>query len=164
MPGASPDLQITRAVAADASECLRVRGLTRENAVSEDKLRAYGITAVSWANDISTGRLAGWVARRGEYLVGYCFGEANTGEVVVLALLPEEEGKGLGKRLLQLVAEDLRSLGHARLFLGCAADSGVRSYGFYRRLGWVATGTIDLHGDEVLELRLGDARLAQPRG
>lgn len=155
MPDAPIELKILRAVAADAPECVHVRGLTRENAVPEERLRAHGITAESWAQDIRTGELPGWVARRGGQLVGYCFGAAKTGEVIVLALLPEVEGKGLGKRLLQLVIEDLRSQGHTRLFLGCAADPGVRSHGFYRHLGWESTGTIDSHGDEVLELRSG---------
>ncbi len=149
--------QVTRAVAADAPECVRMRGLTRENAVSEERLRAHGITAESWAEDIRTGRLPGWVARSGGLIVGYCFGAAETGEVVVLALLPQEEGRGLGKRLLQLVIDDLRSQGHGRLFLGCASDPAVRSYGFYRHLGWVSTGTTDQHGDEVLELHLAKA-------
>lgn len=146
------ELEVMRSVAEDAPECVRVRGLTRENAVSEERLRAHGITGESWAEDIRTGQLSGWVARKGGQIVGYCFGAAQTGEVVVLALLPLEEGRGLGKRLLQLVVDDLRRVGHSRLFLGCAADPAVRSYGFYRHLGWVSTGTLDQHGDEVLEL------------
>ena len=144
--------EITRSVPADALECVHMRGMTRENAIPEERLRAFGITQESWAEDIRTGRLPGWVARRNGLLVGYCFGATKTGEVVVLALLPQEEGKGLGKRLLELVIADLKSHGHARLFLGCAADPEVRSHGFYRHLGWMSTGTIDQHGDEVLEL------------
>ena len=135
-----------------------MRGMTRENAVPEERLRAHGITSESWAEDIRTDQLPGWVARRGGQLVGYCFGAPETGEVVVLALLPQEEGKGLGKRLLALVVEDLRSHGHKRLFLGCASDPGVRSYGFYRHLGWESTGTADQYGDEVLELHQENAR------
>ena len=158
MSGAPIELHITPAVAADAYECVRVRGMTRENAVSEERLRAHGITAESWAEDIRSGQLPGWVARRGEQIVGYCFGAANTGEVVVLALLPREECNGLGKRLLQLVVEDLRGQGHARLFLGCSPDPGGRSYGFYRHLGWKSTATTDRHGDEVLELHPENAR------
>jgi GNAT superfamily N-acetyltransferase len=159
MSGGPIELQIVRAVAADAAECVRVRGMTRENAVSEERLRAHGITTESWAEDIRNGLLPGWVARRGQQLVGYCFGAAKTGEVVVLALLPQEEGLGLGKRLLQLVTEDLASQGHTRLFLGCASDPGVRSYGFYRHLGWQSTGTTDQHGDEVLQLQAENARV-----
>ena len=99
-----------------------------------------------------------WVSLRNGQFVGYCCGAAKTGEVVVLALFPQEEGRGLGKRLLQLVVDDLRRQGHGRLFLGCACDSTVRSHGFYRQLGWETTGTIDQHGDEVLELPLTNAR------
>jgi GNAT superfamily N-acetyltransferase len=66
--------------------------------------------------------------------------------------LPEYEGIGVGRRLLEQMVQHLRSLGHGRLFLGCSADPGVRSYGFYRHLGWRATGETDAHGDQVLEL------------
>jgi hypothetical protein len=30
----------------------------------------------------------------------------------------------------------------------------VRSYGFYRHLGWRSTGSFDDRGDEILEYRL----------
>lgn len=152
MPGLQCDIQFLRSVPEDAPECVRMRGLTRENAVSEERLRAHGITAESWAEDVRTGRLSGWVARKAGQIVGYCFGAAKTGEVVVLALLPQQEGRGLGKSLLQLVVDDLQRLGHSRLFLGCACDPSVRSYGFYRHLGWVSTGSFDQYGDEMLEL------------
>ncbi len=145
---------VMRAVAADAPECVRLRGMTRENAVPQERLRAYGITAESWAEDIRSGRLPGWVARTDGQLAGYCFGESQTGEVIVLALLPQAEGQGLGKRLLQLVVDDLRSHGHDRLFLGCSPDPRVRSHGFYRHLGWKVTGEIDGHGDEILALQV----------
>jgi len=127
--------------------------MTRENAIPEERLRAYGITVQSWASDIECGALPGWVARSSGELVGYCFGAAQTGEVVVLALHPEHEGQGLGKRLLHLVVQELRNHGHTRLFLGCSADPQVRSYGFYRHLGWKSTGALDARGDELLELK-----------
>ena len=86
----STELQVVPAIAADAAGYVRMRGLTRENAVSEERLRAHGITAESWAEDIRTGQLPGWVARRDGQIVGYCFGAAKTGEVLVLALLAQE--------------------------------------------------------------------------
>jgi hypothetical protein len=76
----------------------------------------------------------------------------STGEVVVLALLAEHEGRGVGKRLLGFVVERLARAGHARLFLGCSSNPRTRSHGFYRHLGWTSTGTFDGAGDEVLEL------------
>ena len=85
-------------------------------------------------------------------MVGYCFGDARTGEVVVLALLPAFEGCGIGSHLLSLVVADLQALGHTRLYLGCAKDATTRSHGFYRYLGWRPTGDVDANGDEILEL------------
>jgi GNAT superfamily N-acetyltransferase len=143
---------ITRAVPEDADECVRLRGLTRENAVSEARLRHMGITTASWAADIRSGALCGWVARSDGTMLGYAFGATATGEVVVLALLPAHEGYGLGRELLQRVAQDLRGHGHDQLFLGCTTDPARRSHGFYRHLGWRGTGRLDHHGDEILVL------------
>jgi ribosomal protein S18 acetylase RimI-like enzyme len=74
-------------------------------------------------------------------IVGYCFGDKDTGEIVVLAVLPQYEGRGIGKTLLLQLVEDLQSLGYKRLFLGCSSDSSHRSHGFYRHLGWRSTGS-----------------------
>jgi hypothetical protein len=41
----------------DALECVRIRGLTRLNAVSVQRLAALGITAESWANDTRSEKL-----------------------------------------------------------------------------------------------------------
>ena len=70
---------------------------------------------------------------------------------MVLALLPEFEGNGIGKILLAKASKILVEQGHSRLFLGCSQDSKTRSYGFYRNLGWRSTKTYDNNGDEVLE-------------
>ena len=91
------------------------------------------------------------MAQSGQKIDGYCFGSTTSGEIIVLAVLPAFEGQGIGQRLLELVVENLRRRGYTKLFLGCSSDPTVRSYGFYRNLGWRSTGTIDKHGDEVLE-------------
>lgn len=142
------------AIPEDIPACLELRGKTRENAISPERLARMGITIESWAEDLRTGTLPGYVCTDQEVIAGYCFGEAATGEVVVLALLPAYERRGVGRQLLGLVVEHLRLLGHHRLFLGCSADPSTRSNGFYRHLGWASTGTFDRAGDEVLELYL----------
>lgn len=146
--------QFRRAVPADAEECVRIRGQTRENAVPVERLRSAGITVESWAKDIESDSLPGFVCESAGAMVGYCFGSKASGEVIVLALLPAYEDQGLGRRLLDMVVDQLRGFGHERLFLGCSPDPHCRSYGFYRHLGWRTTGTSDPHGDEVLELLL----------
>ncbi|MFA1684396.1 GNAT family N-acetyltransferase [Achromobacter dolens] len=137
----------------DAAACIDLRGRTRENAFSAEDLRALGITCESWSGGIRDGSLPGVVALADGELAGYCFGDRDSGEIVVLALLPAYEGRGIGSELLGKVMRTLRGLGHERLFLSCAADPRVRSHGFYRHLGWTATGEIDAAGDEVLAYR-----------
>lgn len=142
------------AVPADAAACIDLRGRTRENAFSAEDLAALGITVESWAAGVADGSSPGHVAQVEGRIIGYCFGDRDSGEIIVLAMLPEWEGKGIGKVLLARMIEDFRDWGFPRLFLGCAADPAVRSYGFYRHLGWQPTGEIDALGDEVLELPL----------
>jgi ribosomal protein S18 acetylase RimI-like enzyme len=140
------------AAPADAEACIVLRGQTRENAIRAVTLASYGITAESSAQSIETGRSSGVVCIDANRIVGYCFGDNHTGEILVLALLPAYEGRGIGKTLLSHIVTDLRKIGHQRLFLGCSRSPEHRSYGFYRHLGWKPTATADAHGDEVLEL------------
>jgi ribosomal protein S18 acetylase RimI-like enzyme len=140
------------ATPSDADECIALRGQTRENPIRSATLASYGITAKSWAENVETGRSSGIVCIEANRIVGYCFGDNHTGEITVLALFPEYEDRGIGKTLLSQVVTTLRQLGHKRLFLGCSRNPEHRSYGFYRHLGWKATGAADAHGDEVLEL------------
>ncbi|MGP9806978.1 GNAT family N-acetyltransferase [Halomonas sp. AOP12-C2-37] len=135
----------------DTAECIALRGKTRENAFSIEQLEELGITLDSWKAGISDGSLPGYVGVSEGKIIGYCFGDSEAGEIVVLALLPEYESKGVGKVLLDKMIESFRSLGFERLFLGCSSDTKARSYGFYRHLGWRSTGLFDDAGDEILE-------------
>jgi len=145
-------LHYRSAVFSDAPEIITLRGQTRENAITVSGLASIGITAESWGKRIEAGDLSGHVCAEYGRIVGYCFGDKHTGEILVLALLPEYESRGIGRALLSRVAEDLWCLGFKRLFLGCSRDPSSRSYGFYRHLGWRPTGAFDAHGDEILEL------------
>lgn len=144
-------VQYRPAQPADVADCIVIRGQTRENAVSVARLASLGITWESWSESVRSGALTGFVCCDGASIIGYCFGERATGEVVVLALLPAFENRGIGRQLLQLVTAELVRVGHSRLFLGCSADPASRSYGFYRHLGWRSSGLFDRHGDELLE-------------
>lgn len=151
----TPQLSLTFQPAApqDAAAFITLRGQTRQNAVSAERLAEFGITAASWAELMRSGNLPGHTCQHDGQLAGYCFGDKETGEIIVLALLPQVEGRQAGKTLLELVMRDLHAHGHRRLFLGCSSDPASRSYGFYRHLGWTPTGETDAHGDEVLEFR-----------
>ena len=140
------------AVPEDAAECVALRGKTRENAVSEERLRSIGITAESWRENIRSRAVPGHVCTFEGKLVGYCFGARETGEIEVLVVMPDFENLGIGRELLTRTTKQLAKFGHRRLFLGCSPSPSSRSYGFYRHLGWRSTGTFDEHGDEILEI------------
>lgn len=135
----------------DAAICIDIRGRTRENAFSADALLALGISAQTWHDAIESGAVPGYVCCVDDQVIGYCFSDAPTGEILVLAVLPEHEGLGVGRALLQRVVDALRTQGFHRLFLACSADPASRSYGFYRKLGWTPTGERDDAGDDILE-------------
>ena len=135
----------------DAAACVDLRGRTRENSFSVEQLKVIGVTLESWQGGIRDGSLPGHICLSDDTLVGYCFGDKATGEIVVLALLPEWEGRGIGKQLLSMMVQDFKSLGFDRLFLGCSSNPETRSHGFYRHLGWRSTGSFNAAGDEILE-------------
>jgi ribosomal protein S18 acetylase RimI-like enzyme len=118
--------------ATDVDACFTVRAQTRENAISREQLASVGITPESFATALEAGRVKGWVCADGPQVVGFCSGDCETGEVLVLAVLPEYEGRGVGKRLLAEVVGELRAHGHRRMWLAASADPASRSHGFYR--------------------------------
>jgi GNAT superfamily N-acetyltransferase len=147
-------LKYRSALTKDAPECVVLRGETRENALSAEQLRALGITAKSWAENIRSGTVAGYICTFAGRMVGYCFGVRETGEIEVLVVLPDFENRGVGRELLRRTADRLAEFGHRRLWLACSPHPSSRSYGFYRHLGWRSTGAFDARGDEILEIVL----------
>lgn len=153
MPDRQPtNLKYRPALSEDAAECVVVRGRTRQNAASKEWLRSIGITSDSWGDNIRSGALPGHVCIVDGNLVGFCFGVRETGEIQVVAVLPDFENRGIGRELLDRTSKELAKLGHGRLFLGCSPDLESRSHGFYRHLGWRSRGTFDKYGDEILEI------------
>ena len=148
------NLEYRLAIPDDVFECLDIRGRTRQNPASEELLRSIGITSASWAENILTGALPGHVCIVDGKVVGFCFGKRETGEIQVLAILPDFENRGIGRELLERTSKELAKMGHTRLFLGCSPDPKSRSFGFYRHLGWRSTGTFDQYGDEILEISI----------
>jgi GNAT superfamily N-acetyltransferase len=132
----------------DVAGALEMRGRTRENAVGPEELQeVYGITAESLRGQMA-GSLFGWVAEAEGRIVGFAMGDAATGEVGVVALLPEWEGQGIGRGLLRPVMDGLIAAGHRRLWLLANPDPAVRASGFYARLGWRSTG--DMRGEDIV--------------
>ena len=139
----------------DVEALFEVRARTRQNALSRAALAQLGITPESTACALHSGKIVGFVCTCDGRVVGFCSGDVGSGEVLVLAVLPDYEGRGIGKQLLSHVVARLAGAGMQRVWLAAAADPTVRAHGFYRRLGWRPTAESTSNGDEILELAPG---------
>jgi ribosomal protein S18 acetylase RimI-like enzyme len=122
--------------AADIPALFDVRPRTRENALTLDELRALGITqesVLAWLE----GSTSGWLSQTqtGD-VVGFCMADRDSGELLVIALLPEYEGRGIGGQLMQRAEDWLARSGCTRAWLTTDVDQRLRAYGFYRHRGW----------------------------
>lgn len=134
----------------DIGPTLVVRASTRENPVSLAQLEQMGFARESVWDKYSRGEYCGWVCEdRGE-IVGFVSGDLSTGEVIVLAVLPEYEGMGIGKRLLSRLTLMMRERGCSSLWLSASPNPEIRAHGFYRANGWRPNGQVLGNGDEVL--------------
>lgn len=135
----------------DVPAAFEVRLSTVENAVTADELeRDYGVTLPSVAEAMEC-HVEGWLCEDRGAVVGFAMGDRQNGEVLVVAVRPEHEGRGIGRELLTRVQDWLFSEGHEQIWLRANPDPGVRASGFYRKLGWRTTGT-RMGGDEVIKL------------
>jgi GrpB-like predicted nucleotidyltransferase (UPF0157 family) len=155
----NPEVLVFRqTLPSDIEELFSVRARTRDNAFSKEELASIGITPESIAEEMTGGRMKGWVCLDSSSIVGFCNGDANTGEVLVLAVLSEYECRGIGSRLLSHAVEWLRSAGFNTIWLAASPDTRLRAHGFYRSLGWRPNGKKLQNGDEILELKSGAQR------
>jgi ribosomal protein S18 acetylase RimI-like enzyme len=148
------DLEFRDTRITDVDQLFEVRASTRQNPLSRADLAELGITPETTSSALSNGSIVGSVCIAQDRVVGFCSGAIDTGEVLVLAVLPDYEGRKIGTRLLDLVAARLRKAGARRLWLAASADPTVRAHGFYRALGWHPTGEQTANGDEILELAI----------
>jgi ribosomal protein S18 acetylase RimI-like enzyme len=119
----------------DISALFDLRAATRENPYSRVELRDIGITEESVAANLCKAH-RGWVCELDGKIAGFVIGDCSTGELWVIAVLPEFEGQGVGSRLLITVETWLYSAGCREFWLRTSADQRKRAFGFYTSHGW----------------------------
>ena len=122
--------------AADIPALFYVRTRTRENRYTLEELEQLGITEESVAERLSTSH-KGWLCAEKGGVAGFCIADGATGELWVVAVLPEFECNGIGGKLMRVAEEWLWSTGFARAWLTTDTDVTLRAYGFYRKRGWL---------------------------
>lgn len=121
--------------AQDLPTIFDVRVATWHNDNGRDEMTKMGITENSVERRLEDSH-RGWLCEIEGQLVGFAMGDKTNGEMWVIAVLKEFEGRGIGKRLLGLVEDWLWSEGWQEIWLTTDTDETFRAVGFYRRVGW----------------------------
>jgi len=112
-----------------------VRVKTWHNDRCLEELVEFGITPESVREMLQTTH-KGWLCEADSQVTGFAIGNRLTGEMWVIAVLKEYEGRGIGRHLLRLVESWLFECGWKEIWLTTDRDESVRAVGFYRHLGW----------------------------
>ena len=144
-------LRFRQMTVTDLPAVFTLRTMTRENTMTMAELADRGVTPDSLAAAMSRS-VEGWLCEDGDLVTGFSMGDRANGEVQVVAVHPDYEGRRIGKTLLAHVRDWLFASGHDEIWLMANPDPTIRAYAFYRHLGWEATGEVR-DGEEVMVLR-----------
>ena len=120
-----------------------VRTSVIENHLSREEMRQMGITE-SVVGDMVEKSLCAWVATENNKIIGFSMIFPDEGCLFAAFVLPEYEGKGIGRRLVMLAEQELFQH-HDIAWL--ETDKNSRAAKFYMQLGW-GNGT-DLNGTDI---------------
>jgi GNAT superfamily N-acetyltransferase len=127
------------ATISDTFQMQIVRNAVKENVLSDPAL----VPDKDYVTYL-TERGKGWVCEIDNQVVGFAIADLLDHNVWALFLLPEWEGKGIGKQLHNLMLGWYFQQTKETLWLGTAFNT--RAEKFYRQQGWQEAG---LHGKEI---------------
>ena len=114
------------------------------NSVKENQLSNPNLIPDDLVEEFITKRGKGFVCEIDKKIVGFSIVDFVENNVWALFLLPEFEGKGIGKKLHQLMLDEYFSKTKETIWLSTEANS--RAEIFYKKQGWKNAG---FHGNEV---------------
>ena len=122
----------------DIAQIQVVRHAVKENILSDPAL----VTDADCA-DYLTRRGKGWVCEMDGKIVGFSIGDLKDHNVWALFIVPEAEGRGIGKKLMKLLLDWYFSQTEETIWL--STGQHTRAEQFYRQQGWKEAG---FHGNE----------------
>ena len=123
------ELTFRQATAADITDIMRIRMAVLENRLSDPSK----VTREMCEDYL--GRLGrGWVCEVEGEVIGFSYAAKEDASIWALFILPEYEGIGVGKGLLQRAVDWLFSLGNEEIRL--STNANTRADRFYTAQGW----------------------------
>ena len=114
------------------------------NSVKENQLSNPNLIPDDLVEEFITKRGKGFVCEIDDKIVGFSIVDFVENNVWALFLLPDFEGKRIGKKLHQLMLDEYFSKTKETIWLSTEANS--RAEIFYKKQGWKNAG---FHGNEV---------------
>jgi len=124
---------------ADIPQIQKVRNSVKENVLSNSAL----VTDADCEEYINI-RGRGWVCEIDNSIIGFSIADLKENNIWALFVHPEFEGRGIGKKLHQLMLDWYFNQTKATVWLGTSPNT--RAEEFYRRCGWKKAG---MHGKEI---------------
>ncbi|WP_166718415.1 MULTISPECIES: GNAT family N-acetyltransferase [unclassified Pantoea] len=137
------NINIRTAKAADIDGMFHVRISVIENHLSREEMQRIGITENVVADLIEKSCCA-WVATDNEKIIGFSMILPDEGCLFAAFVLPEYEGRGIGRRLVEIAEKELFRH-HEIAWL--ETDKQSRAAKFYIQLGW--GNKIDINDTDI---------------
>ena len=112
-----------------------VRISTDENNFTMEELREHGITKQSVKEKLKT-TYKGWLSETNGKVTGFVIADKASGEIWVIAVLPEYINQKIGSQLLKMAEVWLADSGWKRFWLTTDTNKKLRAYSFYKKHGW----------------------------
>lgn len=111
---------------------------TIRNAVRENRLSDPSKVTNSDVQDYILNRGKGWVYEHDGKIAGFAIGDLQDANIWALFILPDMEGKGIGKLLHDKMINWMFNQGLSSIWL--STEPGTRAEKFYHKAGWQETG------------------------
>lgn len=142
------DLTYREATTNDITQMHRIRMVVKENVLNNPDL-----VKISDYEEYITDRGRGWVCEHGPDIVGFSIVDLSDNNVWALFIDPGFEGKGIGRKLHDLMLDWYFSQTNNRIWLGTAPETRAES--FYRKKGWKFKGA-RANGELLFEMESKD--------
>lgn len=119
------------------------------NAVKENRLSDPSLVTDAAVEDYINNRGRGWVYEKGGIIAGFSIVSVTNNNVWALFVHPEYEGKGIGKRLHDVMMNWYFQQTNTTVWL--STTPGTRAEKFYRQAGWIETG---LYGKDEIKFEM----------